>query len=1215
MKPNEMRILIVEDDHELAQGTNRLLERAGFTTVVALNADEAWRSLQATRPDLILLDRDLPDRDGMDLCRQIKGETAYAGIFLILISGTYIQSAEQVDALESGADGYIVRPIANRELVARIEAFVRILGLSRRLELQTRTLEAEIAKQQRMADMFTKAFKASPTILTITVLETGRLIDVNESFERSLGYAREEAIGRTAFELGLWSNPEERQRLLPIFLAERRLRNEEVHFCTKSGAVITCLYSGETVEINGEPCALAVINNITERRRAEQELRASEERFRRAVVDSPFPILLHAEDGEILQASQSWCEITGYTREELRTIGEWTERAYGERKEVVRADIDALYRLDHRKYEGDYTVRTKDGRTRIWEFSAAPLGALSDGRRVVISMAMDVTERRAAEAAFERTAREWQSTFDATQDAIWVLDQDHRVLRSNRAAERFFHRPCEEMLGHRCWTLALAGQEPHPDCPFVRARQSGHREVMEFQQGEVWLAVSVDPIRDAVGACIGAVHIVSDITERKKAEEEVFRMNRALELLSQLNRELVHATDEAAWLSTVCRLAVETGGYRLAWIGFAELDEAKSVRVVAKHGFEDGYLDTAAISWADVERGRGPTGAAIRTGTPVVASDIATDPTLGPWREAALKRGYGLCIALPLRDEQRCFGALMLYAAKPHTFDTKEVKLLGELADDLAHGILTLRERGRRERAELARQQGEEQLRKQAALLDAASDAIYTRTLDRKVTYWNVGAERLYGLSRGEALGREITELAEMDATAFQCAEATLIEQGYWSGELTLRSRQGKEMVLFCRWSLLRDEGGQPTEVLAINSDVTARKQLEAQFLRAQRLQAIGALTGGIAHDLNNVLAPLMMISPLLREKVSDPVGLQLLETVETSVQRGAEIVKQMLTFARGKPESRALLPVRPLCKEVLKFIGETFPRKIRSLGNVSGGLWPVLADATQVHQALLNLCVNARDAMPAGGTLTVAAENVTLEQVSAAMPAEARPGHYVRLSVADTGTGIPPEFLEQIYDPFFTTKELGKGTGLGLATVHGIMRRHGGFVGVTSQLGRGTTFELYFPASPEAAAAGTAGPEARPPAGQGELILVVDDETEMRGVLRRLLEDHGYRVLTAAEGQEALALFAQHRAEVRAVVTDLMMPGMDGPELVHVLRGLDAELPILGMTGLTESASMKGLADSPLPALLVKPFRQDKLLAALGEILARSQKGGDAGA
>jgi PAS domain S-box-containing protein len=507
------------------------------------------------------------------------------------------------------------------------------------------------------------------------------------------------------------------------------------------------------------------------------------------------------------------------------------------------------------------------------------------------------------------------------------------------------------------------------------------------------------------------------------------------------------------------------------------------------------------------------------------------------------------------------------------------------------------------------RKLAEERLLRQSALLDAANDAIYVRTMDHTVTYWNEGAVRLYGWSCAEALGRKISDLAEVDPEAFAAANHVLLERGSWQGELKRKNKAGNERVVFCRWTLLRDTQGQPSEVLAINTDVTEMRILEANFLRAQRQESIGALAGGIAHDLNNILAPILIAAPFLRDSVTDPENRATLTTIESCAQRGADIIKQLLTFARGKPGARVPLPPRHLLREMDKIIRETFPRNIQPSVNLPKDLWLVVGDATQIHQSLLNLCVNARDAMPQGGQLALAAENRTLDAEAARTMPDAKPGKYVCISVCDTGEGIPPENLERIFDPFFTTKELGKGTGLGLATVIGIVRGHEGFIRVSSQVGHGTTFELYLPASPVEQVQPLSEDAPPLPRGAGELVLVVDDEPAVRGIVQRTLKRYGYEVLTAAEGREALVLFEMRHGDVKAVITDMMMPGMDGQALIRDLRRLEPRIPILAMTGLTERLGIKDLEHHNLVVVLGKPFSVSDILTQLHRALTGTEK------
>jgi PAS domain S-box-containing protein len=394
-----------------------------------------------------------------------------------------------------------------------------------------------------------------------------------------------------------------------------------------------------------------------------------------------------------------------------------------------------------------------------------------------------------------------------------------------------------------------------------------------------------------------------------------------------------------------------------------------------------------------------------------------------------------------------------------------------------------------------------------------------------------------------------------------------------------------------------------PPVCRATLSDITEKKTLDAHLLRAQRLESVGRLASGIAHDLNNILAPILMAPALLREALHDPAHLCLLGTIQANARRGANMIQQLLTFARGSGSKRGPVELGSVIREMFIIMQETFPKNITILRETHSEPWTVSADATQLYQVLMNLCVNARDAMPQGGTLTLALENVDVDEGLARMNPAARPGRHVVLSVTDTGTGIAPENLDKIFDPFFTTRDVGKGTGLGLSTVLGIVKGHDGFIQISSKPGQGTQFKVYLPAC-EAAATGPAETTPEPlPQGHGEIVLVVDDEKDLRLVIRRMLTRHGYTVVEASDGVEALAVFAQHRQETPVILTDLLMPSMDGQTFIRAVRRLDPQVRIIAMTGhLSEPGS--GLVAEPVQAFLCKPFELATLLQTLQQVL-----------
>lgn len=502
------------------------------------------------------------------------------------------------------------------------------------------------------------------------------------------------------------------------------------------------------------------------------------------------------------------------------------------------------------------------------------------------------------------------------------------------------------------------------------------------------------------------------------------------------------------------------------------------------------------------------------------------------------------------------------------------------------------------------RRKSEMKLREQAALLDCSRDAILVRDLEHHILYWNRGAEMLYGWKAAEVLGRSIEVLLYRDPTAFREATATVQSEGEWMGEIEQITQDGRAIIIEGHWTLVRDETGRPQSIFAINTDATERKKLEQQFLRAQRMESIGTLAGGIAHDLNNVLSPILMSIELLRMQEKDARRQNILSTIESSTKRGAEMVRQVLSFARGVEGRQVEVQPRHLLREIEKIVEETFLKTIRVSCDVPTDLWTVTGDPTQLHQVLLNLCVNARDAMPEGGLLSLSAENVMVDESFAAMHSGAQPGRHVLFRVSDTGSGMPPEIAERIFEPFFTTKEIGKGTGLGLSTSLGIIKSHGGFVRLESKQGQGTVFRVYLPAKTAETSCPCASAETILEHGKGELVLVVDDEAAVRQITRQTLEAFGYRVILAADGAEASALFAARNDEIAVVITDMMMPVMDGPATIQVMKRMRPEIKIIGASGLNVEALTIKAAEAGAHCFIPKPFTAESLLLVIRRTL-----------
>jgi len=495
-----------------------------------------------------------------------------------------------------------------------------------------------------------------------------------------------------------------------------------------------------------------------------------------------------------------------------------------------------------------------------------------------------------------------------------------------------------------------------------------------------------------------------------------------------------------------------------------------------------------------------------------------------------------------------------------------------------------------------------EQISDQAKILDQTKDAITVRDLDGKILFWNKGAERVYGWTSAEAVGQSLPALPCSDSARREAALSATLKKGEWDGELRHIAKDGRTLTAEARWALLRDEAGCPKSILAVDTDITEKRKIESQLLRFQRMYSIGTLAGGIAHDLNNVLVPIMMSIDLLKG-IAGPASEEILGTIETSAQRGAELVRQMLSFARGVDGDRIDIQPGLLLKEIAYIIKNTFPKNIKLELIIPVNVWPILGDPTQIHQALLNLCVNARDAMAGGGTLTISVENSRLEEQHAALNRKVKAGPCVLITVTDSGKGIPPEIVDRVFEPFFTTKDPGKGTGIGLTTVLSIVKSHGGVINLSSEVGKGTSFRVYIPAQVSNETAAVPAVNENLPRGNGECVLVVDDEPSILNVTRRTLEVFGYQVMVANDGSDAVKIYARNQQKIALVITDMLMPQTDGGVLIHGLLEINPALKIIASSGLF-AAHGDPIKPMGVKHFLPKPYTVQMLVKTVREVL-----------
>ncbi len=695
-----------------------------------------------------------------------------------------------------------------------------------------------------------------------------------------------------------------------------------------------------------------------------------------------------------------------------------------------------------------------------------------------------------------------------------------------------------------------------------------------------------------------AVSLQVRVEDLEQTEDRLRRINRSLKVLSASNQMVVRSGDEESLLKRTCDILVEDGGYRMAWVGFAETDKKKSVRPFAQSGSEDGYLETLGITWADTERGRGPTGTAIRTGEPSLARHILTDPAFEPWREQALKSGYQSLLSLPLNNNGVTFGALNIYSNEPDAFDEEELGLLDELASDVSYGVLSLRN-------EVNRKQAVEEIRRlkefNENIVQTITDGIMLEDAGNSITFVNPAAARILGYDADELIGLSSTVIISPDSLEIvqkmnERRHARFTDQ--YEVEL-IRKDGGKVIALVS--ANPRFEGDRFAGSLVAFADITALRLGERKAQLRDRLAVVGEMAAGIAHDFNNILGGIILYSQLLLKRLSLPEDDQKrLEMIGQQASRGADLVGQILDFSRKTIMERHPLDLSQLLLELKPLLERTLPENIRLEYRFEGDEYTANADPTRMQQIVMNLVINARDAMPEGGELRFELERI---QVQSGMPfRDVPPGEWVRLTVADTGSGIPEEILPRIFEPFFTTKPVGEGTGLGLAQVYGIVRQHDGYIDVVSKLEQGTSFIIYLPFDEGIPVEADEGDSTERIDGRGCTIMLVEDNDAIKEAAAEILRSMNFRVLEASSGKEAVDIFAKDPQGIGLVISDLVMPDMGGRELYGILQEAHPEVKIVLMTGYPLGDGTKELLEQV--TWMIKPFNVEDLVRVLHRVL-----------
>ncbi len=981
-----------------------------------------------------------------------------------------------------------------------------------------------------------------------------KIVFVNKAFERISGYTPSEALGRSP-------------RFLQGVKTERRILNEIREALTKQQPIRRQIinYKKDGTEYWMDVDIVPIFNaagkcthfaaierDITEMKKSEESLKL----FRTLIDRSPDAIeVIDPGTGKFIDVNETACQRLGFTREEMlsRSVLDIIDT---EDASAVRSGMAKMRETGLRIVETRH--RRKDGSTFPVEVN---IQYIHLDRGYLIAVVRDITERKQGEKERQRVGRQMQLLLESAVEGIYGVDLEGRCTFINRAATEMLGCKVEEAVGRSMHERKHHHRKdgsvyPFEECPTFRALRN--KESSYVDDEIFWKADGASfpveytsrPIFEGT-AVTGAVVTFTDITERKKAEEILRGAS-----MTEKGRQIKKTFRDLGVIVVLSALVFFIGNFS---------------------GLSD------------------------RTFQYIESHDNGTGTY---WDEAILTLVF-VCLALLVFSYRRWKESRAEVASQSQVTQALHI-LHGEMETRVQQRTAELVKANEALHKEMTEgKRAQELIAEQAALLDKAQDAILVRDLDGKTLFWNKGAERMYGWTQQEVVGRNINELLYANPKKFLEVNGLTISQGDWHGELQHLTKDKRELSIEARWTLIRDNQGKPKSVLAINTDITGKKKIEVQFMRAQRMESIGTLAGGIAHDLNNILSPIMMSIDILKLSAQDSQTKTILETIEVSAKRGADIVRQVLSFARGVEGERTEVQPKHLLKDLENIIKDTFPKDIRLQFSIPNDTWTILGDPTQVHQILLNLCVNARDAMPNGGSLKISVENSVLDDQYVAMNLQAKAGRYVNITVTDSGTGMSPGVIDKIFEPFFTTKELNKGTGLGLSTVMAIVKSHEGVVNVYSEPGKGTVFNVYLPAMEiSTAARKEQSEEATLPRGNGETILLVDDEASILIITSQTLQAFGYRVLTATDGAEAVAIYAQQRHEIAAVLTDMMMPIMDGAATIRALTKIDPEVKIIAASGLNANAEVAKASGLGLKHFLTKPYTAGALLKILHSIL-----------
>jgi PAS domain S-box-containing protein len=1209
VKPSEIRILVADDNAEILNSTARVLKLAGYTVDCADGGAAALASVREHHPHLVLLGRDMPGMDGLEVCRQIRRDPALANIFVVFVSGVKISNDDQAEGLESGADGYIIRPVANRELLARVGAYVRILSQKR----SGRTPVPPVGKLSMLwhggeLSLGRRLLLGSLIVAAASAFRLGFFGELGRSYPNLLYYP---AVTLAALYGGLpagllatavsvfvdffWIQRDSESPIETLALAifilngifvsiicEAMLRAQRHVFLTHK----------RTESTNQE-----LHREITRRERTEEELKKANEFWENLFNHANAPVIVWDADGKITRFNHAFEEIAGRKAEEV--LGKGLELLFPEDQREQSMNIVRRAGAGERFELVEVPIRHTSGSQQIVLWNSAPIYDADNHKQVAtIAQGQDITERIIHERERERLTRLYATLSQLNQSIIRIQSREELFKEACRVVIQFGKFKfawigCLEPGTRQVLPVAHAGMagdyldrlkfyaDDRPEgCGPVglclrQDKPSIFNDFINHPAAKPWhelalahglRAVAAFPIHFQ-GRVWGALAVYDGEVDVFRAEEVELLQEVALDLsfaldVLEIQRLQKQAEASLATERTFLRTLVDNlpvAVYLKDTAGRKTLANPEDLRncgvtseteIRGKTDFEVFPPEQAAAFNADDQQ--------VLKGQTVLNREemlIQPDGT----------RRWLLTSKVPLRNAA------------------------GEIAGLIGIG-LDITERKAIETAH-------DQL---AAAVEQSTETIVITNPDGTIVYVNPAFEKSTGYTRAEALGQNprLLKSGKQDAEFYRRMWDVLNYGEVWRGHFINKRKDGSLYDEDATISAIRDADGRTINYVAVKRDVTRELQLESQFRQMQKMEGIGQLAGGVAHDFNNMLAVIQMQASLLKSGGSlAPEQIKYADEIGQTVNRAAALTRQLLLFSRRESLQPRDLDLSESITSTMQMLRRILGETVEVSVKLAAQPLYVRADPGMLDQVLMNMAVNARDAMPNGGKLLIETTAVEIDAAAAARTAQARPGPFVCLSVGDTGSGIPPEILPRIFEPFFTTKDVGKGTGLGLATVYGIVQQHQGWIQVSSEVGQGTTFQIYLPrlARLDKSLIGAKIPAAIP--GGKETILLVEDETSLRNSLKMFLSRLGYRILEASSGVQALELWAENHQAIDLLLTDMVMPeGVSGRDLAQRLVSGKPGLKVIYMSGYSTEAAGPDFILKEGVNFVAKPFQAGKL-------------------